>query len=284
MPENEPAGYDPVTALDEQTATGETAEIFADIRRTMDIPLVTSIWRGLAGIENSLPTVWAKAKPIYLTGLPELSLAWCISEAQLPLPSIPSIESSAHPDMDQSQSVSELAAIKSIVDAYNRSNGLNLIALSALVATPANVERRSSNQPAEFLLEWPELPRLMGREEIDGAVWHLIEQVNALGAHGVEPNVATLWRHLARWPRLLEQLHRALLPLQAQGLISTVAGKMVVLAREEGTKLAHHRDESVQLPVLATATISGYVSDPAKVARMVVVGHVVAQFLRRFNN
>ena len=49
--------YDPVTAVDEATATGETAEIFADIRQTMAIPLVTSIWRGLASIDDSLPEV-----------------------------------------------------------------------------------------------------------------------------------------------------------------------------------------------------------------------------------
>ena len=57
--------YDPVTAVDESTATGATAEVFADIRETMGIPLVTSIWRGLAGMEDSLHTVWNASKPIY---------------------------------------------------------------------------------------------------------------------------------------------------------------------------------------------------------------------------
>ena len=46
--------YDPVTAMDEATATGETAVLFAEIRQTMRIPLVTSIWRGLAGMDDSL--------------------------------------------------------------------------------------------------------------------------------------------------------------------------------------------------------------------------------------
>jgi len=60
--------YDPVTAMDEASATGETAEIFADIRLTMGIPLITSIWRGLAGMEDSLPVAWAMAKPVFLSG------------------------------------------------------------------------------------------------------------------------------------------------------------------------------------------------------------------------
>ena len=46
--------YDPVSAIDENEAVGLTADIFLDIRQTMKIPLVTSIWRGLADIDDSL--------------------------------------------------------------------------------------------------------------------------------------------------------------------------------------------------------------------------------------
>ena len=67
--------YDPVTAVDEATATGATAEIFADIRETMGIPILTSIWRGLADMDDSLSTVWSAAKPIYLSGHPVKALA-----------------------------------------------------------------------------------------------------------------------------------------------------------------------------------------------------------------
>ena len=44
----------PVTAMAESDATGEVAEIFADIRETMEIPLITSIWRILVDIEGGL--------------------------------------------------------------------------------------------------------------------------------------------------------------------------------------------------------------------------------------
>lgn len=46
--------YDPVTAVNEATATGPTAALFADIRATIGIPLVTSIWRALAGTDDAL--------------------------------------------------------------------------------------------------------------------------------------------------------------------------------------------------------------------------------------
>ena len=66
--------YDPVTAIDEVKASGEIAKIFSDIRNTMGIPLNTSIWRGLAGMNNNLPKVWRLAKPIYKSGKPEKTL------------------------------------------------------------------------------------------------------------------------------------------------------------------------------------------------------------------
>ena len=62
--------YDPVTAMDEATATGETAVLFAEIRQTTRIPRVTSIWRGLAGMGDSLRLARAAAKPIYESGEP----------------------------------------------------------------------------------------------------------------------------------------------------------------------------------------------------------------------
>ena len=44
---NDTYGTDPVSAIAESEATGEVADIFADIRATMEIPLLTSIWRTL---------------------------------------------------------------------------------------------------------------------------------------------------------------------------------------------------------------------------------------------
>ena len=78
--------YDPVTAIDESAAVGETALVFAEIRRTMDIPLITSIWRGLAGMDESLRPAWDAAKPIYASREPERALARSITTAGLPAP------------------------------------------------------------------------------------------------------------------------------------------------------------------------------------------------------
>ena len=78
--------YDPVTAIDEAQATGETAVLLAEIRQTMRIPLVTSIWRGLAGMDDCLRLAWAAAKPIYESGEPERALMRSVAAVGLPRP------------------------------------------------------------------------------------------------------------------------------------------------------------------------------------------------------
>ena len=56
---------DPVPAVIE-AATGETAEIFADIRRVLGVEVVNLIWRHLATIPGALPCVWGMLRPLYL--------------------------------------------------------------------------------------------------------------------------------------------------------------------------------------------------------------------------
>ena len=42
----------------EKEATGEVAEIYQDIRETMDMPFVNTIWRNFATKEGVLQWVW----------------------------------------------------------------------------------------------------------------------------------------------------------------------------------------------------------------------------------
>ena len=76
--------HDTVTALAESEATGEIAKIFSDIRSTMKIPMLTSIWRILADSFEDLDSAWRSVKPIYKTDQPEAALNRLRSEASFP--------------------------------------------------------------------------------------------------------------------------------------------------------------------------------------------------------
>jgi len=265
--------YDPVTALDEASATGETAVIFADIRQTMGIPLLTSIWRGLAGMDASLARVWALAKPIYRSGLPEGALARVIAGADLPLPQPFAATQLACVGIGPR----DLDGIRAILAAYNRSNGMNLVALAALV-TPPGKDRAIATRPAS-IPPWPPLPPLLPREAINADTWELIRHVNTFGTPGIDAHVATLWRHLAHWPGLLALIYTAFAPLQANGAIAAAAEQIVALAREEGARMAHLRPAVIDIPRRASDTIADYVNKPTQVSRMVTLGHALAKWL-----
>ena len=60
---------DPFPAIAEAAATGETADLFADIRATVGVRVVNLVWRHLATIDGALPWAWAAVKPLYLDGM-----------------------------------------------------------------------------------------------------------------------------------------------------------------------------------------------------------------------
>ena len=59
---------DPVQAIREADATGETAEIFADIRQVYRVGVVNLIWRHLATFPGALAWVWGAVRPLYCDG------------------------------------------------------------------------------------------------------------------------------------------------------------------------------------------------------------------------
>ena len=264
--------YDPVTAVDEASATGRTAEIFADIRETMGIPLVTSIWRGLADMDGSLQSTWDATRPIFLSGHTEPALARMIHNTPLPLP--PALPASLLDcaGIDRVQ----LASIRTIIDAYNRSNGMNLVALAALLSPAPTVREQTLGRN---LPVWNTLPSLPSRQEVDPDTWDLVRHVNALGSSGLDAHVATLWRHLSRWPAFLSVTYTAFAPMQADGSVARAANQMVKLAHDEGRRLSAWRDPATDLTEPARKTITAYVTSPHQVARMVAIGHAMAAWL-----
>jgi len=265
--------YDPVTAVDESTATGPTAEVFADIRETMGIPLVTSIWRGLAGMDDSLHTVWNASRPIYASGHAEQALGRIVEQVGLPMPEPLAPTQLACIGIDDAQ----LNSIRTIVDAYNRSNGMNMVALAALIS-PQSGEREKACQSTKPA--WNAFPSLMAREALDENTWDLIRHVNALGAPGgIDAHVATLWRHLGHWPNLLSLIYSGFAPIQANGSIAAAANRMVELTRQEGARLAPWRNPEIAISEQAHKTLVDYATTPTQVVRMVIIGHALARWL-----
>ena len=266
-------GRDPVSAIVESEAEGEVAEIFADIRATMGIPVLTSIWRTLVSVDGGLVAGWTAAKPLYLSGQPVVALERVLASASLPVLEPLGVGQLASAGVSEE----EASAVRAIIEAYNRSNGMNMLALTALLVEPA--PPIGNNTPAQLPPPWPTLRPLLSKAEISKDTWELLQDINSFGGGSTDGGLATLWRHLAHWPGLLAVIRASLAPAHHSGDLANAIKEVYELVKAEAFQLANLRCEPVVLPVAARDMIKNYVTTPEAVARMVTIGHILASWL-----
>ena len=157
---NSDISYDPVSVIDEKDASGEIAKIFNDIRETMNIPLITSIWRGFAEVDDSLKKIWTIAKPIYETKNPENKLKEIIEEIKLPL-----LPKFTDDELSKSRLTSkDWEEILIILKPYNRSNGMNMVVLHSIIKQnfPSCLKIPKNNKKK---IIWPVLRKLQKKKK-----------------------------------------------------------------------------------------------------------------------
>jgi hypothetical protein len=120
---------DPVVAIVEADAAGETAALFADIRATLGVEVVNLIWRHLATMPGALEWVWGELKPLYQGAA--LAHADEVRRSLL-LPAVTAFS-------DDTLTAAGIGApdrksIEAILDNYYHTNALALVALSSLLA------------------------------------------------------------------------------------------------------------------------------------------------------
>jgi len=270
---NSDFSYNPVTAISEEEATGKTAEIFLDIRKTMNISLITSIWRGLASMNNSLEEVWTLTKPIYLSGTPELALNNMINTVNLPTPK--TFTKINLKNLKQN----DLQNIKEIINVYNKSNGMNLMALSAFVMSDYKPRVNIINITPRIIK--PVFPKLMHKNEITSETWSIIRNINSIGSpQGLHSHIATLWRHLAHWPEFLSLVYKNFKPLDSSGEIIKAQENILIHVKENGINLKRQKIKYTDINDIALNTIQNYVHTTNQVIRMVVLGNMMDKWLR----
>jgi hypothetical protein len=265
---------DPVPAIAEASATGATAEIFADIRRVLGVEVVNLIWRHLATIPDALPWAWGALRPLYADGM-------IAEEAQalrgrltlpnlLPLPHDLLVAIGLGGD--------ELATIRNILAAYDRTNAMALVALSALLIRldepPATTDRTVEDSPKPFPKPPASipLPPLPGLDTLPESVANLVLTLNGLGTRREHPVLASMYRHLAYWPSYLALSWALIAPLDAAGSLEASIEDTLAKARTQAARLVAR----LQAPLIdptATADIRAAVEPFAGdvIAKMVVI-------------
>lgn len=265
---------DPTQAIEESAATGEVADIFAEIRETMNIPWVTSIWRGLAGMPGGLSTTWAAIRPLMQSDEINTLLEELKSSHHLPIPAPLTSTERTSAGVDASDGTT----IIKVVEAYNRSNCLNLIAITSLLLGPGGAPVPTS--PHRGPPEWPPLPRLIPPAEICPDHWALLQRTTTIGAAVKNDHIPTLWRHLLHWPGLLEVISdRFNAPDLRPSLIAAVQ-HTTDWVETHAPRISHLAEHTIKLSPSARAMITNYVGPQPSVARMATVGNATAQWLR----
>ncbi len=223
-----------VPSVLESEASGEIAEIYADIRKTLDTSVVNLIWRHLATMPGALPWAWSAVRPLYLG--PAAAHAESIRRS-LPLPGSSgfSREALAAAGIDQTA----LTDIRTVLNSYHHTNALALAVLSALLehydpgaAEPA---RPSDTVPASAPTELPPLPPMQG---LSPEVQRLIRELNEFGEDSEPFLIASMYRHLAYWPAYLAMVRTLLAPYQADGSLIALTRSARATGRAHGKMLA----------------------------------------------
>mgnify|MGYP001290636923 CR=1 FL=1 len=237
------SGGDPVAAIREQDATGEIAALFDDIRRTLGVPVVNLVWRHLATIPGGLPWAWARVRPLYRSGV--IAAEAQALHAALDLPGLPVWPAAAL--RAAGLAPADERGVRTVLDAYNRSNGMNLIALSALLleldgagatgAAPAPSPAPAAPQGGIGGGIEGGLPYLLPLSEMAPATAALVQALNLLGERADEPILASMYRHLAHWPPFLALAWTLIAPLHADGRLTAAIAGGLQHARARATAL-----------------------------------------------
>jgi hypothetical protein len=190
----------------ESAATGRIAEIYADIRRVLGLPMVNLVYRHLATRPDMLEEAWAALRPNLGSAAAEAA-ARAVAAGAAP-PAIARIPRTALASAGLGTEEARLAA--ATLNAYERANSLNLLGMHALLEGCAGTGARSA--PVEppgvaTILPMADLaslpaPVVAVLDEMGGAL---------LGAQ--EPRIVpSLLRHFARDACLPALLWTALRP------------------------------------------------------------------------
>ena len=269
---------DPVPAITEAAATGETAAIFADIRQVLEVDVVNLIWRHLATIDGALPWAWGTLRPIYVDGTVRREAVALHEELGLPpMPAIPIDVFAAlglRPD--------DMAAIRDVLAAYDHTNAMAMVALSALRAHLGGYARRDA-QPVEprsvSAVPRTRLPRLLNLTDMQAETAALVVALNGFGTRRPGAVLASMYRHLAHWPSYLSCAWLLLAPLDADGRLANAIERAQRAALARADRLPVLLGGTAALPPALATRISTAI-EPF-VGDVIVKMVVICAFLRR---
>ncbi|HRD76539.1 MAG TPA: hypothetical protein PK264_11455 [Hyphomicrobiaceae bacterium] len=265
----------PLAELAEVDAPPAIKAIYADIKRLTGVPMVALIFRHLATRPGALEDAWRVLSPAFVSGRIQ-SVAWWLAEDAECGPIVPALAPATR--LALGIDAAGEAAVSMTLDAYNRANPVNMLAMLSLMerhrlgAAPA---RPLASEAAMWSAPAPitgPLPRMTPVGEIAPDLRHLINDLGFGDRSELDSVVPSLYRHFTPWPALLGLLHATAGPAFRDGSLAfkveTLHDQMRAKAAEIAPTLApleHGDGIAAALPTLRRFTSS-------VIPQMVLVG------------
>jgi hypothetical protein len=204
--------------IPEANASGAIREIYSELRRLGAVPMAALIFRHLATMPGSLEWVWAAIGPEFRSGRLQ-EQAWRIArEAPLqPLVPIP-LEVLAALQVD----VRGLREVRDVIEAYNRANPANLLAVTCLLRL-LDGARASETRPGRTWEPPKSVESLTPMIDITTMPPELARLFALLSRRSGEVDasvVPSLYRHFGHRPQFLALLITLILPRFDDGSIA----------------------------------------------------------------
>lgn len=232
---------EPVAAIAEDAASGETARIYAEIRQSLGI--VNLIWRHLATIDGALPWAWSALGPAYASGAITRHTDSLRATARSLLPSIEPLPEEVL--RCAGLSGDDCDAIRNIVASYERSNAANAVATKALlhrVATsaPGRVTRapRAMSVTTPCTPPFQPLLPMLAMSDLGAPAAALVLRLNDLCSTHDRPIQVSIYRHIGHWPAFLALAWTQVAPLVASGRLGECALLIDRQARQMSEQVA----------------------------------------------
>lgn len=196
--------------IGERDATGALADVYDDIRRTLGLPVVNLVYRHLATRPGRLEAIWDALRPVLADRRIEGAVADLQRAVRPPEPAaIP-----AAAVLASGIGEDELVLVAPTLDAYDRANASNVIALLALLG-PASAATADPGPSAGRAVPM-RVARLLPMAALDGLerpVMRLLTDMSApLARDGEALLIPSLLRHFAHRPCLLALVWTSLRP------------------------------------------------------------------------
>jgi len=227
--------------IKEVDASGEIADIYNDLRQSLNIKVVNTIWRYLATIDGGLNWVWYSSKELYMSGKLENVQEKIIDNVEFQeLPSIPD-----HILISIGINEKDKLEIIQIIKKYNIGNAKNMIGLSCFLKT---YDKNIFTKPNILLENEISINNFLDMSDItDKNTYQLIKSLSQMFVNTDHyiPFPPGLYIELAKWPNFLSLVwamlsglknnsplpkYTAILNQRAKKIIEPLLSDMIVMS------------------------------------------------------